>query len=84
MRNKNCKRDEHRPCELATAVNFARDMSEEYGTPIPPKLQRILDTQRVSETQVSAALQEWRDTIPRNRRADADELIDIAFPREGR
>jgi hypothetical protein len=76
-----CKVDEHRPCELASAVNFARDMSEEYKTPVPPKLQRILDSKRVSENQVRAALEEWRYTLPKKGQREAGYLIDAAFPK---
>jgi len=78
-----CTADDHRPCELAVTVNFARDLSEESGTPIPPKLAKILDTKRVSESQVRAALEEWRYTVPKAQRKEADDIVVACFPEAG-
>lgn len=75
-----CKVDDHRPCELASAVNFARDISSDYGTPVPAKLEAILKSKKTSENQVRAALEEWRYTLPKRGQSEAGHLIEAAFP----
>ncbi len=84
IKDTKCKIDDHRPCELASAVAFARGISQDYNTPIPPKLQAILDTGKVTENQVRAALSEWKYTLPKNGQREAEYLIAAAFPTRGK
>ncbi len=83
MAKKNCTVDDHRPCELASAVNFAEGISHDYRTSIPPKLAKILDTKKVSENQVRAALEEWRYTLPKSGQQEAKFLMEAVFPPRG-
>ena len=75
-----CTIEAPRPCELATGVAFARDISEESGIPLTPKLQKVYETGSTSETQVRAALDEWKYSVPKDRRREADNLVSIVFP----
>ena len=77
-----CDIKDHRPCELATAVAFAADISVDNGVALTPKLAKIQSSGKGTETQIQAALEEWRYTIPNERRWEADNLIDIVFPAE--
>lgn len=80
MLGKKCTIEAHRPCELDTGIAFARDISAEAGVPVTPKLKHIIETQKGSESQIQAALEEWKYSMPSTMREEADWLYDRVFP----
>ena len=80
MIGKKCTVNEHRPCELSTGVAFARDISEDLGIPLTPKLKKILDTGKGTEKQVCAAIAEWQYSFPQDKRKEADWLVKATCP----
>lgn len=80
MLGKKCTIEAHRPCELDTGIAFARDISAEAGVPVTPKLKHIIETKKGSESQIQAALEEWKYSMPSTMREEADWLYDRVFP----
>ncbi|MFD1956643.1 hypothetical protein ACFSL6_21280 [Paenibacillus thailandensis] len=72
-----CSIADHRPCELATVVGMAADISQQEGIALPPKLKSIMDTQTMTETSVRLALHEWANTIPESQKEIAADLLRI-------
>ncbi|UUZ86432.1 hypothetical protein LJK88_25490 [Paenibacillus sp. P26] len=79
--NQECSIADHHRCQLATVVCMAADISEQEGLALPPQLQRIMDTQIFTESDVRSALLEWVDTIPEWQREEAEELLSIVEKR---
>lgn len=73
--NKECSIKDHRSCLLATAVGMAADISCDEGLALSPQLKHILDTQRLTESTVRSALQEWINTVPDSQKEIAAELL---------
>lgn len=85
MLGQNCTIKDHRPCELDTGVAFAKDISSEAKVPLTPRLKAVIESGQGTETQIQAALNEWRYSIPNERREEADWLYNHVFPgRAGR
>lgn len=80
MIGKKCTVEEHRPCELSTGVAFAKDISEEFGVPLTPKLKKIIATGKGTEKQVCAAIAEWQYSFPSDKRKEADWLVSATCP----
>ncbi|WP_339322939.1 hypothetical protein [Paenibacillus sp. FSL W8-0194] len=72
-----CSIADHRPCELATIVGMAVDISEQEGIALPPQLKRIMDTQILTESSVRSALHEWVHTIPESQKEVAAALFHV-------
>ncbi|MGG4046126.1 MULTISPECIES: hypothetical protein [Paenibacillus] len=72
-----CNISDHRPCELATVVGMAADISRQEGIALPPQLQFIMDTQTMTESSVRLALHEWVNTIPESQKEIAGDLLHI-------
>lgn len=72
-----CSIADHRPCELATIVGMAADISQQEGIALPPQLQLIMDTQTLTESNVRLALNEWVNTIPKSQKEVAADLLHI-------
>lgn len=73
--NKECRIDDHRSCVLATVVGMAADISSNEGLTLSPQLQHIVDTQKLTESTVHSALQEWMNTVPESQKKIAAELL---------
>lgn len=70
-----CSIADHRPCELATVVGMAADISQQEGITLPLQLQLIMDTQTLTESSVRLALHEWVNTIPESQKEVAAGLL---------
>lgn len=80
--NDSCKLDnDHRPCELASAIGFALDISAEAGVQVTPALDEIAKRGDASESEVQSALKEWRKTLPKAWSKDGQYLYEVAFPK---
>ncbi|ANY73810.1 hypothetical protein [Paenibacillus ihbetae] len=72
-----CSIADHRPCELATVIGMAVDISQQEDIALPPQLQLIMDTQTLTESGVRLALHEWMNTIPESQKEVAAGLLSI-------
>jgi hypothetical protein len=72
-----CSVDDHRQCELATAIGMAADISVQEGQAVPPRLQALMDSGQLTESRVRAALEEWEQTVPSDRHEEAEEIVAI-------
>lgn len=79
--NKECSIADHHRCQLATVVSMAADISEQEGLALPAQLQRIMDTQKFTESGVQSALLEWMSSIPEWLREEAENLLGIVEKR---
>lgn len=70
-----CDINDHRPCEMRVAVGMAADICETEGIAMTPGLQRIWDEQYASDTQLKQAMAEWAQTVPPERKDEAENIV---------
>lgn len=79
MDERECTIDNPRPCELAVAVGFARDICSQEGIECP-SLESIFREGYESEQDVLDALLDFVQAVPESRRVEAMAVMCSAFP----